>query len=229
MQSLEVEGVVKTYRLKGRNILAVDGVSFTIDAGALATLEGPSGAGKSTMLSLVGGLDYPTRGEIRYDDLNIAALSLVQLAEIRRQKVSFVFQDYVLFDELTVLDNVALALQVALGHRNGVEQQAREWIARVGLAHRLEHRPGELSGGEKQRVGVARALVKKPELLIVDEPTSNLDEENRQIILNTLLEYQAQSGAILLVATHDAAFFEHSRQRLRMEHGRLVEASTGSR
>ncbi len=229
MQSLRLEGVSKTFRLKGRDILTVDDVSFAVEAGALATLEGPSGAGKSTLLSLIGGLDYPTRGRICYDDLNIAALSLKQLAEIRRQKVGFVFQDYVLFDELAVLDNVALAWQIAAGRRNGAEQQAREWIARVGLAHRLEHRPGELSGGEKQRVGVARALVKGPELLIVDEPTSNLDEENRQIILNTLLEYQAQSGAILLVSTHDAAFFDHSCQRLRMERGRLVQAFAASR
>lgn len=229
MQTLRLEGVSKVWKLKGRDILAVDDVSFTIEAGALATLEGPSGAGKTTLLSLIGGLDYPTRGSIYYDDLDIASLSLEQLAEVRRRKVAFVFQDYVLFDELAVLDNVALALRIATGRRQEAEQQAREWIARVGLSHRLEHRPGELSGGEKQRVGVARALVKKPELLIVDEPTSNLDDENRRIILNTLLEYQAQSGAIVLVSTHDAAFFDHSRQRLRMEHGRLVQPLAASR
>jgi ABC-type lipoprotein export system ATPase subunit len=221
MYQLRLDNVSKVYQLKEREVLAVNEVSFCAKAGMLTTLEGPSGSGKTTLLSLIGGLDYPTQGEIHYDDRNIASSSLAELAKIRRQKVAFVFQDYLLFNELTVLDNVALSLQIAHGGNSGIEPRARRWIRKVGLEHRLDHRPYQLSGGEKQRVGVARALVKQPELLIADEPTSNLDDENRQTIFNLLTEYIEQTEAILLVATHDPVFLQNSQSRLKVKGGRL--------
>jgi len=222
MDALRLEEVTKIYTLKDREVIAANNVSFVVAGHTMATLEGPSGSGKTTLLSLIGGLDYPTEGKIFYGDRDMTALSLTELAEIRRQKVGFIFQDYLLFNELTVLDNVALALHIALGTRDpSIERRAKDWIERVGMAHRLDHRPAQLSGGEKQRVGVARALVKHPELLIADEPTSNLDDKNREMIFQILADYQQQNDAILLIASHDHIFTGNSQQRLRFDNGRL--------
>lgn len=221
MNVLKVEGVSKTYELDGRVVNALHDITFTAHAGDFVTIQGPSGSGKTTLLSLIGGLDYPTQGKICYDNNNITALSLAKLAEIRRHQVAYIFQDYVLFDELTVLDNVKLPLQITFGRGNGIETRAREWIERVGLLQRIDHRPHQLSGGEKQRVGVARALAKQPALLLADEPTSNLDEENREIILHSLLEYQQDCNAIVLVSTHDPLLRDHASKRLCIRHGKM--------
>ena len=147
MNVLKVDDVNKTYDLNGRDVNALHDVTFVAHAGDFITMEGPSGSGKTTLLSLIGGLDYPTQGQIFYDDKNITVLSLAELAEIRRHQVGYIFQDYVLFDELTVLDNVILPLQITYGRGNGIETRARKWIGRVGLSHRMHHRPNQLSGG----------------------------------------------------------------------------------
>jgi len=189
MRKINISNVNKIYKMKGCEVHALRDISCVVNAGYLVTLEGPSGSGKTTLLSLIGGLDYPTSGEISFDEQVISNFSLSELSEIRRQKVSFVFQDYILFEELTVLDNVKLILQITYGNIKNIDAIAKEWVTRVGLSHRQGHRPYELSGGEKQRVGVARALSKRPEILLADEPTSNLDEENRDIIANTILDY----------------------------------------
>ena len=225
MEHVSLENVSKTYRLNGRDVVALKDFSFRFQAGESYLLSGPSGSGKTTLLSLLGGLDYPSSGKIFYDDLEISGLSLPQLGELRRQKLAFIFQDYVLFDELTVLDNVALAVQIAGVEEKEAERQAREWIERVGLADRLDHHPYQLSGGEKQRVGVARALVKQPQILLADEPTSNLDDENRTVICKALIEYHRETEATLIVATHDRIFLQLTDRTLNLRNGSLASPS----
>jgi ABC-type lipoprotein export system ATPase subunit len=227
MESLKAEAVSKTYKIKRRTIQVLADLSFEVQAGDFVLLTGESGSGKTTLLSLVGGLDLPTSGNIYYGVYNMRTLAAKELTTFRREKVGFIFQDYVLFNELTVLNNVSLALQIQQGSTAGVRERAEFWLKRVGLSHRLEHRPGELSGGEKQRVGVARALIKQPTLLLVDEPTSNLDMENKAIILDVINVYHQETQGIVMVASHDDAFFTLADRVFHLQDGTVQNGHIG--
>jgi lipoprotein-releasing system ATP-binding protein len=200
---LKVDNVSKDYPTPNGALRVLDNVSLTLANGAAVSIMGPSGSGKSSLLYIIGALEPPTSGTITLDDQNPFTLNEKQLASFRNQKIGFVFQDHCLIPQCSVLENVLTPTLVSNNHSD-TTARARELLALVGLSHRLEHRPGELSGGEKQRVSLARALITKPKLLLCDEPTGNLDHKSAEVVAAMLLELHKQQQTILVVVTHNA-------------------------
>src|SRR5580704_2962647 len=201
---LSARGLKKTYVIGKRSLEVLKGVDIEIARGDFVALRGASGTGKSTLLHLLGGLDAPNAGEIFFDGQNISHFSDSQLTHFRNRQVGFVFQAYHLFPELTALENVCLPARVARTATGTVAKRATELLVRVGLQDRLDHKPSELSGGEQQRVAVARALVNEPELLLADEPTGNLDSHTGGEIIGLLKSLRPEKQMTLVIATHDA-------------------------
>ena len=224
---LEVRDVRKRYRRGDTEVTALDGVDLTLTAGSFVAVVGPSGCGKSTLLHLCGGMDRPTAGQVRLDGRLLTALDDDELTRLRRERIGFVFQFFNLLPTLTVSENIALPLLLA--GRDATESIARagEWADRVGISHRLDHAPSQLSGGEAQRAAIARAVVHEPALLIADEPTGNLDSENGVRILELLEEVNQRSGAALLLATHDAAVAAAARRTVEMRDGCILRVDSG--
>jgi putative ABC transport system ATP-binding protein len=221
--TLSVRNLEKKVALGRETINILRGVSFDLLRGEMVALMGPSGSGKSTLLGIVSGLDSPSAGEVILDGDNIGTLSERNLASLRARKVGMVFQSYNLIPTLTALENVQLPLYVP--GRNGHDPaRAEQLLADVGLGHRLGHRPSQLSGGEQQRVAVARALVSDPPLLVADEPTGNLDTETGAALLSLLLELRVRHGTTILVATHNDDVAHLADRVLRMRDGNLVSA-----
>jgi putative ABC transport system ATP-binding protein len=220
-QTLIVRDLRKEASL-GREVISIlRGISFELYRGEMVALMGPSGSGKSTLLGIVAGLDRPTSGEVILDGIEIGTLPERQLAALRARKVGMVFQAYNLIPTLTALENVQLPLYVP-GHNGHDPERARRLLEQVGLSHRLSHRPSQLSGGEQQRVAVARALVADPPLLIADEPTGNLDSETGATLMELLLELRHQLGTTVLLATHNDTIAERADRLLRLRDGSLV-------
>lgn len=206
----------------GREVIPIlRGIDFDLYRGEMVALMGPSGSGKSTLLGIVAGLDRPTSGEVVLDGTDISALSERNLAVLRSRKVGMVFQSYNLIPTLTALENVQLPLHVPGRNGHSIDH-ARQLLEEVGLGHRLSHRPSQLSGGEQQRVAVARALVVDPPLVVADEPTGNLDSETGQALMDLLLDIRTRLGTTILVATHNDAVAAHADRILRLRDGRLV-------
>lgn len=216
-------GVAKNYTLGKRRVEVLREVDLHVNRGEFMALQGASGAGKSTLLHLLGGLDAPDRGEIWFDDRDLAKLSARELARFRNLKVGFIFQAYHILPELDALENVCLPARMA--RRQAVEtiRRAQELLARVGLENRMEHKPYELSGGEQQRVAVARALINDPDLILADEPTGNLDSHTGQEILQLLCSLREERNATLIVATHDASVAAQAPRIVRLVDGQIVE------
>lgn len=221
--TLIVRDVTKEARL-GREIITIlRGVSCELYQGEMVALMGPSGSGKSTLLGIVAGLDRPTSGDVILDGTEIGSLPERRLAALRARKVGMVFQAYNLIPTLTALENVQLPLFVP-GHNGHHPERARELLAEVGLSHRLSHRPSQLSGGEQQRVAVARALVSDPPLVVADEPTGNLDSETGAALMRLLLDLRQRLGTTMLIATHNEAVALQADRVLRLHDGQLVTA-----
>lgn len=201
---LTARGLKKSYALGKRTLEVLRGVDLDVGRGDFLALRGSSGAGKSTLLHLMGGLDTPNAGEIFFNGDNLTKLSERKLTRFRNKKVGFVFQAYHLLPELTALENVCLTGRIGRFSGNSVEKRARDLLDRVGLAQRLDHRPSELSGGEQQRVAIARSLVNEPVLLLADEPTGNLDSHTGAEIMNLLRAIRDERQMTLIIATHDA-------------------------
>lgn len=218
---VEIQDAKKTYQGASGQVLAVDGVSLSVDSGEFVAVQGPSGCGKSTMLLLAGGLLAPDSGSVQIADENPYALSADARSKFRANNIGFVFQQFHLVPYLSVLDNV-LAPSLASGSA-GPEQRARELIDQFGLSHRLEHTPGELSSGERQRTALARALLNEPKVLLADEPTGNLDAENAAEVLKHLREFAASGGAVLLV-THDAQAAAAADRVIHLRDGKIDAA-----
>jgi lipoprotein-releasing system ATP-binding protein len=199
---LDVSNLAKEYPTPRGPLAILSGVSFSLKRGDAAAIMGPSGAGKSTLLYILGGLEEPTSGTVALDGRNPFALSEKQLAAFRNQSIGFIFQDHCLLPQCSVLENVLVPTLVG-DHANYVDR-ARDLLAQVGLSDRLDHRPSELSGGEKQRVALARALIHKPLLLLCDEPTGNLDAASAGVVASLLLELHQRQETILIVVTHSA-------------------------
>jgi putative ABC transport system ATP-binding protein len=217
--------VTRVYQLDGVGVPALRGVSLTIPAGDYAAIVGPSGSGKSTLMHLLGGLDRPTSGTLLIDGRDVARLSAPELARLRNQTIGFVFQAFHLLPRTSAVDNVALPLLYA-GVRAGERRRRAEAVlARVGLAHRLRHRPNQLSGGEQQRVAIARALVTSPSLLLADEPTGNLDTATGAEVLALLEALNAESGVAVVLVTHDHEVAARARHQIRMRDGLITEDS----
>jgi len=218
---LELSHVRKEY-VTGRGVLPIlEDINLTLDRGDAMAIMGPSGSGKSTLLYLLGGLEPPTAGTITLDGENPYTLSEKDLASFRNRHIGFVFQDHHLLPQCTVLENVLLPTIVAPVAGIDYEARARSLLARVGLAERIDHRPTELSGGEKQRVALARALVTEPRLLLCDEPTGNLDQESAGVVATLLLELHQQLRTILVVVTHSDELAARFPSRYRMQNRAL--------
>lgn len=219
---VRARGVSKTYQIGRRAVEVLRGVDLAIDRGAFLALRGASGAGKSTLLHLLGGLDLPTAGQIEFNQQRLDTLSARALAAFRNRQVGFVFQAYHLLPDLDALENVCVPARMARVPSAQAAARGRELLERVGLAHRLDHRPAELSGGEQQRVAIARALINRPELLLADEPTGNLDSHTGGEIIELLDRLHAEQRTTLVIATHDARVAAHAPRVLTLEDGLVL-------
>ena len=226
---LEARDLHRRYPRGDSEVTAVAGVSLTLGPGAFGALVGPSGCGKSTLLHLCGAMDRPTAGEVRIEGQALAALDDDALTRVRRTRIGFVFQTFNLLPTLTVGENIGLPLLLAGRDPREVTPRIGEWAERVGISHRLDHVPAQLSGGEAQRTAIARAVVHDPALLLADEPTGNLDSANGGRIVDLLREVNRRSGAAVLMVTHDAAVAEAADWVLEMRDGRLSPDAARSR
>lgn len=223
--AVEAVDVSRTYRLDGFSVPALRGVSLTVAAGDHVALVGPSGSGKSTLMHLLGGLDRPTSGRLAIGGRDVGSLSAAELAALRNETIGFVFQAFHLLPRTSAVDNVALPLVYrGVGARQRRERAAA-MLGRVGLGHRLGHRPNQLSGGEQQRVAIARALVNDPAVLLADEPTGNLDSVTGEAVLKLLEQLNAESGVALVLVTHDDEVAMRAGRRIAMRDGVIVADS----
>ena len=220
---LQADAVEKSYFLGGKELAVLQGVSLELQAGEFMALQGASGSGKSTLLQLLGGLDRPTAGAIRFEGEPLRVQTPAQSAEFRGTHVGFEFQAYHLLPDLDALENVQLPAQVLRRPQAASAQQARELLDSVGLSDRMGHRPSELSGGEQQRVAIARALMNKPEIVLADEPTGNLDTGTESEIIDLLKRMHAERQLTLLVATHDETVARAAQRVVHLKDGRVCE------
>lgn len=215
MSLLELKNVSKIYG----PLKALDTVNLTVENGEWLAIMGPSGSGKSTMMNIIGCMDKPSLGEVILDGVDIAKESGKKLTEIRRDKIGLIFQQFHLVNYLTAVENVMVSQYY---HSMPDEKEALEALERVGLADRAKHLPSQLSGGEQQRVCIARALINHPEIVLADEPTGNLDEANENIVIDIFKQLHRQ-GTTLIVVTHDPEVAEVAQRTVVLEHGRLVK------
>ncbi|MBY7842155.1 lipoprotein-releasing ABC transporter ATP-binding protein LolD [Vibrio fluvialis] len=219
---LRCHQVCKTYQEGDLQTQVLKGVSFELQKGELASIIGSSGSGKSTLLHILGALDDATQGHVEYLGQQLSALSSNKQAKIRNQHLGFVYQFHHLLADFSALENVAMPLLIGGKKVAQAKQDAAALLERVGLSHRLEHRPSELSGGERQRVAIARALVNKPDLVLADEPTGNLDHKTALSIYDLMRELNRESGTAFLVVTHDGELAAKMDRRLHMQDGLLL-------
>jgi len=217
---LQAEGLTKTYRSAGKDLTVLDQVSFTAEQGTSLSIIGPSGSGKTTLLGLCAGLDVPSQGTISLMGFKLNAMDEDDRAYVRNQYVGFVFQNFQLLSTLTALENVMVPLELR-GDKH-VEPKAMELLARVGLADRTHHYPSQLSGGEQQRVAMARAFITSPKILFADEPTGNLDEENALHLTDLLFEMNREEKTTLVLVTHNLELAQKTERILQMKGGKLV-------
>ena len=223
---IELRGVSKTVQSGDHPLTILHPLDYTIAAGQFVAIVGPSGSGKSTLLGLLAGLDAPSTGSITIDGTDITKLGEDALAKLRGEKIGFVFQFFHLVPSLTAVENISVPMEIA-GRRDAMVR-ARQLIAEVGLADRAHHYPSQLSGGEQQRIAIARALANAPPIVLADEPTGNLDSGTGRIILDLLLNVRRTRGATLVLVTHDAELASLADTRLTLRDGRQVEARVGA-
>ena len=219
---LELKEVTKTYEMGDSQVYSLNGVSLKVDEGEFLAVMGPSGSGKSTLLYTVGGLLTPTKGDVDVNGKSIYLLSLRERAKFRRENIGFIFQTFELLPYLTALENVMLPLHLARIPSVEQEEAATEALARVGLEKRACHKPTELSGGEQQRVAIARGLVNKPNILLADEPTGNLDQKTGNEIMKLLCELHKKDGLTMILVTHDSAKAKLASRVVEMLDGHVV-------
>jgi putative ABC transport system ATP-binding protein len=217
---LSLKHVSKTYQSAGETLRVLDDISFDVEAGSSISIIGPSGSGKTTLLGLCAGLDRATEGSVALNHILLESLNEDKRAQIRNRYVGFIFQNFQLLPTLTALENVMVPLELR-GQRN-IRAQAMELLEKVGLAQRSHHYPVQLSGGEQQRVSLARAFSNKPRILFADEPTGNLDSENSEKIEQLLFELNREAGTTLVVVTHNPELAAKTGRIIRLKGGKLV-------
>jgi putative ABC transport system ATP-binding protein len=217
---IQLQNITKVYPMGTGELAVLRGISMHIKPGELVAIMGPSGSGKSTVLNLVGCLDKPTSGSYYLDGREVSQLSSTELAEVRAQKIGFIFQSFNLLPRLSAVANVALGMRFA----GGVDHaRALEALERVGLADRVNHRPTEMSGGEQQRVAIARALVKNPPLILADEPTGNLDSRSGEEVIKILTNLHAEQNITMVMITHDARIASYCQRTIFIKDGQVVQ------
>jgi len=222
MQFIQVKRLSKTYGMNHKQVEALKDITFDISQGELLTIVGASGAGKSTLLHILGTLDHPTSGELLYRGENLFSLREKELAAFRNYKIGFIFQFHYLLPEFTALENTMLPALVRGYRKDLAIEEAEKILVDVGLKDRLTHKQGELSGGEQQRVAVARALILKPEIILADEPTGNLDSKTGEAIFDMLLSLNQQLKITLLVVTHNESIASKMPRRITLIDGQVA-------
>ncbi|HKP82798.1 MAG TPA: ABC transporter ATP-binding protein [Pyrinomonadaceae bacterium] len=220
---LKVENLSKEYHTPAGPLRIVSDVSLSLPPGSAVSIMGPSGSGKSTLLYMIGALETPSSGTVTLSGQNPFLLNAKQLAAFRNQQIGFVFQDHCLLPQCSVIENVLTPTMVSTALNGEPGHRANELLKQVGLAERLDHRPAQLSGGEKQRVALARALIMKPQLLLCDEPTGNLDHKSAEVVANLLLETHRDAETILIVVTHSNELAARFPQRFELRNQRLEQ------
>jgi len=223
MEVAKIENVTRTFTIGKIETHALRGVSLSIESGEFTALVGPSGSGKTTLLQLLGCLDQPTTGKVFIDGRDVSQLSRNERADVRRSKLGFVFQFFALIPTLTAYENVEMPL--LLSGNGTADRQARvaELLDAVGLSERAHHRPDQMSGGEQQRVAVARALATHPSLILADEPTANLDTANGETVMQTMMRLNQETGVTFVFATHDPRVIKFARRVITLRDGLIVE------
>lgn len=216
---LEIKNLTKSFRSSDKKLTVLDDISFTIERGISCAIVGPSGSGKTTLLGLCAGLDKPTSGDVLLNDNNISALDETQLSSIRNRQIGFVFQSFQLIETLTALENVMVPIELRGTPYRKVEKQALELLDSVGLSDRTDHYPNQLSGGEQQRVGLARAFIHSPDILFADEPTGNLDGDTGEQIEDLLFDLNKKQGTTLVIVTHDIELAQKCDRIIRLKNG----------
>ncbi len=219
---IETTDVSKVYTDQAGEVRAVDGVTFNIAEGEFIAIVGPSGSGKTTLLNLIGGLDTPTSGCIRIDGKDISEFNEKQLIDFRLHHIGFIFQAYNLIPVLTAKENIAFVMQLQGQPRDTCERRALELLEAVGLADRADSRPAKLSGGQQQRVAVARALASKPQFILADEPTANLDSRAAENLLDMMIRLNEQEGVTFVFSTHDPRIMAKAKRIVTLEDGKIV-------
>jgi ABC-type lipoprotein export system ATPase subunit len=225
---LQLEGVGKTYRRGDELVHVLADFDFTVDAGEFVVVTGPSGAGKSTLLHIAGGLDAPDSGVVAVNGQDVWSISTGARAAFRRRNLGFVFQFFNLVPMLTAVENVSLPLVLDGVPARSADARAEELLERIGLGDRARHRPAELSGGQMQRVAVARALVARPSLVLADEPTGNLDSQSSTEVLELLRSLSVEDGAAVVMVTHDLAAAGYGSRKVHLVDGRASDADAGA-
>jgi lipoprotein-releasing system ATP-binding protein len=225
---LRVEGLSKVFPSGTAPLVVFDNLSFRVKKGEMLAIVGESGAGKSTLLHILGALDSASKGDVYCGPMQLRSLSNEAAAEFRNREIGFVWQFHYLLPEFTAIENVAMPLRVRGGDRREAEQQALTWLREVGLEERAHHRSGELSGGEQQRVALARALVTRPQLLMADEPTGDLDSRTAETVFELIARLHRDYRLTSLIVTHNHAFARRCGRVLRLQRGRLEEVAPES-
>ncbi len=223
MSVLATESLTKQYQMGEVTVNALDGVDFSVERGEFVAIMGPSGSGKSTLLHLLGGLDYPTAGEVYLNGEPLSKLSDDQITRLRRRKVGFIFQFYNLLPTLTTVENVALPLMIDGQSASRSRSLIGELLGLVGLADRADHRPDQLSGGQQQRVAIARAFANQPEIVLADEPTGNLDSHSGTAILELLRRTCRELNATIVMVTHDPRAASYADRVVFLKDGKIVQ------
>jgi putative ABC transport system ATP-binding protein len=225
MSILSVKNLSKTYQSGNRRLTVLDDVSFELNSGATMAIVGPSGSGKTTLLGLCAGLDTPTSGSVDLAGSALQLLSEDERAKVRNDSVGFIFQNFQLLSTLTALENVMVPME--LKKRKDARERAQELLGLVGLGDRMSHYPSQLSGGEQQRVSIARAFANDPKILFADEPTGNLDTETGDLIENLIFQLNREKGTTLILVTHDLQLAERTQQTIHIKGGKIQEVMHG--
>jgi len=222
-QALRVEGLKKAFRSGAAELVLFENLSFAVDRGEMLAIVGESGAGKSTLLHILGALEKPSAGDVFFAEQQLSSFSDDSAADFRNRKIGYVWQFHYLLPEFTAVENVAMPLLMRGVARSQAENEALTWLDKVGLRPRASHRAGELSGGEQQRAALARALITKPEVLLADEPTGDLDSRTSEAVFELISRLHEEHQLSSLIATHNMSFARRCHRALRLENGRVEE------
>lgn len=224
---LKIENLTKVYKLGKRDVSPLISLNFEVKKGEFTAIMGPSGSGKTTLLNIIGCIDKPTQGKVLLEDVDLAKLPESQLYKIRRDKIGFVFQTFNLLPYLNARENVELAMELAGKFKGTRTQRANDLLALVGLSGRETHRPNRLSQGEQQRVAIARALANDPAIILADEPTGNLDTQNKQEIVKLLANLNLKQGTTIIMVTHDVQVAAHTERMVLLKNGQITKEKGG--